>query len=142
MDEDDTTDYRFGIRLLIRHPTIDPSLISKKLNLTPQHFWRAGADRKTPQGDPLPGKYTDTMWGYSYEIEGARYFFKEVAAFAEKLKPHKVLLDSIIDTGGFVDLIVNLPGDINIGDNLDWRELQKLAELRVVLGIEVFPEMN
>ena len=48
----------------------------------------------------------------------------------------------IVKGGGAIDLIVNLPGDLNIGDALPWHEMQRLSALRIDLGIEVFPGFN
>jgi len=56
--------------------------------------------------------------------------------------PHKEFLHEIVNGGGTIDLIVHLPGDINIGDCFPWRDMARLSALRVDLGIEVFPDFN
>ncbi len=57
------------------------------------------------------------------------------------LSPTGISCD-IVSGGGAIDPIVRLPGDTNIGDNLRWPDMPRLAALRVDLGIEVFPELN
>ena len=42
--------------------------------------------------------------------------------------------------GGALQAIVNLPGDTNIGDVMGCDILVRLANLKMDLGIEVFPD--
>jgi hypothetical protein len=39
------SDYEFTLSLRIRHPRIDPSMITDELGIKPQHTWKAG-DRR------------------------------------------------------------------------------------------------
>ena len=45
----------------------------------------------------------------------------------------------ITNDGGTVTAIFNLPGEVNIGDELSWDYLGRLSNLKMGLGIEVFP---
>jgi len=41
-----------------------------------------------------------------------------------------------------VSLIVNLPGDVNMGDDLEPETLLLMSDLGIRLGIEVFPNFE
>ena len=140
METDKKASLRYAVRLLIKHPGIDPQFISKELGLTPIACWSAGAARATPTGRPLPGVHKESMWNYSNKIEGDRRFFEHFAKMISDLEPQARFLAEIVEGGGTVTLIIHLPGDINIGNVLSWRYLERLSRLHVDLGIEVFPQ--
>ena len=133
---------RFKIRLLIRHPTIDPDLITSTLQLRPHLSAMVGSVRKTPKGAVLSGLHKDSIWSHSFRVEKNRWFFSDAAKLINKLEPHKAFLVGLDKSGGSISLIVDLPGDTNIGDVFPWREMARLSALRISLGIEVFPEFN
>ncbi len=56
------SDYEFTLSLRIRHPDMDPALITRALGQQPQHSWRAGDARKDAEGDVLEGKYRESYW--------------------------------------------------------------------------------
>ncbi len=71
-------------------------------------------------------------------------FFSDVVNLINKLEPHKTFLAEIVDGGGFICLIVELPRDDNIGSELSWHEMVRLGALKIdlELGVEVFPDFN
>ena len=75
-------------------------------------------------------------------VERNRAFFSDAAKMIDKLEPHKAFLVQIVESGGIISLVVDLPGDTNIGDVLPWPEVARLGNLRIELSIEVFPEFN
>jgi len=130
----------FDVRLLIIHPSIDPGLITTTLGLTPHLSWRAGTPRATPAGTPLPGLYRDTRWGYSYPVRGNRLFSDEIEKMIDRLEPHARFLAEIVEGTGSVNLIIHLPGKVNVAGEITWRQMARLSELRTDFGIEVFPD--
>src|SRR5712692_4525972 len=72
----------------------------------------------------------------------SRNFFKKVDRLAHRLKPHKAFLHEISASGGKSEIYIQLPGTLNVGDSLDPRTLGLLAELNVLLSVEVFPVWN
>jgi hypothetical protein len=133
---------RYVIRLLIKHPNIDPARITEILGLKPKLSHVAGSPRMTLTGMPLPGLHQESAWGYSFQTERNRPFFQDVVRMIDQLEPHREFLHGIVNGGGTVGLIVHLPGDINIGSSFHWRDMARLSALHVGLGIEVFPEFN
>lgn len=56
------SDYEFTLSLRIRHPEMDPALITRALGQKPQHSWRAGDRRRDAEGDALQGSYRESYW--------------------------------------------------------------------------------
>jgi hypothetical protein len=75
-------------------------------------------------------------------VERNRLFFADVVKLIDRLEPHKDFLHEIVSIGGRISLIVHLPGDTNIGSSFHWRDMVRLGDLRIDLGIEVFPNFN
>jgi hypothetical protein len=130
---------RFDIALLIRHPDIDPTLITARLGLDAHRAWKAGDARTTPTGRRLPGRYADSCWNYVFHYEDTDRFSTAIEDILGTLKNHKPLLEQIDKTGGTTELFLQLPGDANIGDGLSWAVLKKFAALKIGLSVETFP---
>src|SRR5579863_2920225 len=56
------SDYEFTISLCVRHPAIDPSVITQSLGIEPQHSWKAGDGRRGVAGEELEGVYHQSYW--------------------------------------------------------------------------------
>ena len=133
--DDDDAECRYDIRLLISHPSIDPARITSVLGKTPGHAAKSGA--------PTGGRHVHRLsfWNHSHEIKGKRRFFSSFAETLDWLEPHRAFLADIVKEGGSIMLIVNLPGDTNIGSTLSWQDMARLVALKIDLGVEVFPDM-
>ena len=142
MIDDGSGRLRYGVRLLIKHPSIDPDLITKRLNLSPHVANPVGGPRKTPAGTLLSGVYDKSVWGYSVRVEGRKSFCEDMLKLIGSLEPHANFLSEIVKTDGTIDVIVHLPGDVNIGDLIPWQVLARLVVLKISFGIEVFPAFN
>jgi hypothetical protein len=140
--DEEHNELRYEIRLLIKHPNIDPDRITETLGLAPQVTAVAGGIRKTRTGAILPGPHKVSAWSHSFRIEGNRRFFSDVEKMIDRLEPHKALLTEIADSGGSICLIVDMPGEVNTGSVLHWRYMARLSDLHIDLGIEVFPDMH
>lgn len=132
----------FDLRLLVKHPTIKPADITQELGLIPSTELEVGKPKRTPAGTPLPGTYTETKWGTISRCTEQRRFFDAVASLCEQLQSRRDFLLHIVETGGSIEIIVHLPGSMNIGDTINWSHLKALADLRIDLGIEVFPDFS
>ncbi|HEX3885101.1 MAG TPA: DUF4279 domain-containing protein [Stellaceae bacterium] len=130
---------RFDIALLIRHPNLDPALITERLGLDALRAWKAGDARTTPAGRLLPGRHADSCWNYVFHYKDTDRLSMAIEDILGTLKNHKPLLEEIDKTGGTTELFLELPGDANIGDGLSWVVLKKFATLKIGLSVETFP---
>ncbi len=139
--EDDDADLVFHVRLIIRHPTLDPSLISETLGLAPHLAGSAGSPRYTPKGR-LTGTFRETVWSYSEQIRRSRQVAVALERIVGLLEPHAAFVSDITSSGGSVCLTLDLSGAENIGDVLPWLLLARLGALKIDLGAEVFPDLR
>lgn len=82
------------------------------------------------------------VWGHNFKTIGRRDFFSDLEKLVEKLSPHKRAFTRFVGQGGTIEVIIELAGDVNIGDSISWRSLAALSGLKIDLGIEVFPEFG
>ena len=59
---------RIEITLRIWHAHEDPDAISKALQLAPTYSYKAGDQRMTPKGRPLPSVHRETLWCHDIEV--------------------------------------------------------------------------
>jgi hypothetical protein len=52
----------FQLSLRIRHPSIDPALLSRELAIEPEHSFRAGEPRRSSSGHALSTVHGQTYW--------------------------------------------------------------------------------
>jgi hypothetical protein len=52
----------FQISLRIRHPSMDPALISRELLVEPEHCFRAGETRRSPRPHAHESVHVETYW--------------------------------------------------------------------------------
>lgn len=138
--ENDNSHLGFGVRILVRHPDLDPSEITKQFGLKPSKFAKSGEKVIPPQAGQMSGTYGFSWWSKSYEIFGERLFFQEAKSILEMLEPSKEFISELRSTRGTAQLIFNLPGERNIGDTLPWEIMAKCVDLKLDIGVEVFPD--
>jgi|HubBroStandDraft_4_1064222.scaffolds.fasta_scaffold287419_1 hypothetical protein len=132
--------YFYRVIFRIRHPSIDPSALTRRFAMKPSRSWKVGKLRRLPNGRVLKTRNTDSLWSYSEDYEGrSKKFFKTVERLANRLKRHKTFLHEISVSGGRCEMYVQLPGAKNIGDTIQPAMLRLLAELNILLSVEVFP---
>lgn len=133
---------RFGIVLLIRHPSIDPKEISAELKLEPFSSCKAGDQKVTPKGTPLTGIWDRSSWNHVFEYEGDSGFFEETERLLAQFALHKDFFVRIAKEGGYAEIYLQLPGDVNQGSSVKPSVLKLMSELGLHLGAEVFPNAN
>jgi len=141
-DDDSDKNLYYVMMLLIRHPSIDPKIISSELRLRPFRCWRFGDRCSTPRGNPVKGLWTYSSWSWTNYYRGSRTFFDSVDELLDRLEAHRAFLLDLVSSGGTIFLILHIPGKYNIGDDLSFQSMEKMVNLKIVLGIEVFPEMT
>jgi Domain of unknown function (DUF4279) len=133
--------YFYRVIFRIRHPSIDPSALTRRFAMKPSRSWKVGKLRRLPNGRVLKTRNRDSLWSYSEDYEGrSRKFLKRVERLANRLKRHKTFLHEISASGGQCEMYVQLPGAKNTGDSVQPATLRLLAELNILLSIEVFPD--
>ena len=130
------------MRLLLIHPSADPTDITREIGLAPLRAWQCGETRFTPKGTRLEGVWRDTRWSHGFELDKNATIETAIAAALDKLAVASRFLATLRETGGTAELIISLPGDTHQGASISVELLKALADLGVGLGIEVFPKTN
>jgi len=124
--------YYYGLRLLIGHPTMLVDEVTTALDMEPDYSWNAGERKFTK----------NMMWNHTSWTEGARLFFDEVHEVLVWLHEKQAFVSRLFESGGELQVIVQLPGAINIGDNLKLETMSLAVKLGVSIGVEVFPNLS
>jgi hypothetical protein len=122
----------YEIRVLVRHPTLRVEALSELFGEEPDYSANAG-DKGHPQ---------QSSWSRVSHTHGERTFFSEVKHVVEWLSGKGNLVHEIRQAGGSVEIIVQLPGDTNIGDSMPPDLLVDIGSLGASLGVEIFPRMR
>lgn len=140
MSASEVEQLKFEIRILIRHPAADPIEITRRLGIDPDIVRKVGEIRKTPRGNASGDVNKYSMWSKSFIFEKERNFFRHAVSIVDLLEQNREFISELIDSGGTIQLIADLSGRQNIGDVFAWNDLRRLADLRIDLGVEVFPK--
>lgn len=121
--------YYFSIRVLIRHPAKCVAELTRGLGEEPDY-----------SHEPTDGKAA--FWSRVSETRGERGFFSEVTDVISWLESKSAFVREVLDSEGSIEVIVQLPGDRNIGDSWNAGAMARAAALGVSLGVEVFPSIR
>jgi hypothetical protein len=116
--------YEFTASLKIRHPNIDPTVLTRELGLVPQYSWRAGDVRSSGVEGDAHGKYRESCWVASVDPPYLRWF---EWPGAPSFDAFKLPLEGALMLG---TLVLKRRHDF-------WRQLQKegaTAEFLIVLA--------
>lgn len=96
--------YSYIVDLEIRHPALDPDLVSRILGLEPGIAWRAGEPRRTPKGTPLEGVRSEGYWSanpfsYGWRESTDAQVEDTLVELVSFLEPHKDFLLSLGQAG-------------------------------------------
>lgn len=90
--------------------------------------------------EPTDGKVA--VWSRVSETRGERGFFAEVTDVVSWLEGRRAFVREVLNSKGSIEVIVQLPGDRNIGDSWSAGAMARAATLGVSLGVEVFPSIR
>lgn len=138
------SDYEFTMSLRIRHPDIDPALITRTLGLQPQHTWRAGDERMGSAGGALNGTYRESYWvcglmsqpKLSTEQVGVE---SELQYALSTLRRSFDFLQSLQEGGGATEVYVSIFAREEFRIDLLAEVSALLGRLGITIAIEVKP---
>lgn len=128
------------IRILFRHPTLDPSTITMSLGMQPNSQARVGDIVTTPKGEVLSGTYADTAWSLWRSYKGEPDINASLREFLEPFEQRADAVRDIASGGRAAEVIVSFPGQLYFGGAISADVLRIIACLGLDLGIEVFPD--
>jgi hypothetical protein len=151
----------FSVTLRIRHPSIDPHELSRRLGIEPQHAWRAGQPRRGDDGELEDGAYRETYWvglfppgppfGPLFTRRGPLAVgLAERIAHPQptillgllKMKRDAAFWRELVAQGGTIECLVQVQRAGRFDLELTHPLLLALVELRITLSVEVDPALR
>ncbi len=103
------------------------------------HSGSLGADRLTPKGNPLPGKYKNSFWRHSLTVPNDDELEQFLASTMGHLEPHSEFFMDLIASGGFARLFIGLfLEQENIGIELSPEIQNRCSRLGISLGFDIY----
>ena len=144
----------FSIALRIRHPSIDPTEVTRRLGIDPQHAWRAGEPRRVDGDRAGSALHRETYWvgllsspvlGPSPWGQGIDESLRRAAALPQaslyftllNMKRSAGFWREFADQGGTVECLLQVNRADRFQLDLSQALLLALVELRITLSIEV-----
>ena len=136
--------YSFVVELRIWHPSVEPALISARLNVQPAAQGKAGERRKTRSGKVLDGTWRESYWSgdlfqYGECLSYERSLEDIVGEAVEALKPHASFLQLLRTEGGRLLLQASSYSNRNYAFELSPELLGELCALGLGFAHDVYP---
>jgi hypothetical protein len=138
------SDSEFTISLCIRHPTIDPSRITRSLGIDPQHTWKAGEPRRGPTGDKTEGVYHQSYWTGRLmdkpQLSSERTSVESVLLqLLSQLRRSHDFLQQLNDDGGAAELVISLFSRGVFRLDVSPESSALLGRLRLTIAFDIHP---
>ena len=125
----------YAISLRVRHPNLDPALLTETLHIEPLHCWRAGEPRRSATGATLGGEHRESYWSAPLpgQAVGAAAFPLELFLGQQlvQLSRHREFLARLQDEGAQVSLLIEISPAENEVITLSTGVSRKLADLNI-----------
>ena len=132
----------YSISLRVRHPTLDPDMLTQNLHLEPLHSWRAGEPRRSATGAMLGGEHRESYWAAPLPGQGvgAAGFALEpfLSQQLTQLNRHRELLSRLQAEGGQISMLVEVSRIDTL--TLSTGMSRKLADLNIELELQFVTE--
>ena len=134
----------YAMSLRVRHPSLDPAVLTKTLHLEPLHSWRAGEPRRSVTGAALGGEHRESYWSAPLpgQAVGAAAFPLELFLGQQlvQLGRHRELLSRLQDEGGQISLLIEISRVENAVLTLSTGTSRKLADLNIEVEFQFVNE--
>ena len=134
--------YTYAVSLRVRHPTVDPAILTETLKLEPAHSWKAGDPRQSQTGAVIGGKYRDSYWSAPLPgqmVGGATLPLETfIAQQLLQLGRHRDFFSRLQAEGGEISLLVEIAPIANAVLTLSSTVARRLADLNIEMEFQ-FP---
>jgi hypothetical protein len=127
--------YRISFR--VKHPQLEPRLISKRLQLRAKTSWKAGSQRLSPSGKSL-GIAEVSYCAFALKSPKTFELSDALEFHLERLQEHREFLDEVVNTGGTLEFYVGWFVESHIGDIFGSQLLKRIGLMGIDLSIEIY----
>ncbi|MGE0425981.1 MAG: hypothetical protein AB7O88_27215 [Reyranellaceae bacterium] len=135
---------RGSVSLIFRHPARDLRFLRDVLSLVPFQTWAVGEPLRALSGEILTGElkgtYEDSYWVARLEFEPKDGFGVQLDRTVSRLKRIETTVQDHIESGGTVEIYLDLTGHTHNAGKMPAPLLATMAELGITLWVEVFPK--
>jgi hypothetical protein len=136
--------FTYAVSLRVRHPNLDPAVVTETLRLKPLHTWKAGAPRRSATGAALGGEHRDSYWSAPLpgESVGVAGFPLELFMAQQllQLSRHREFLSRIQAESGQISLLIEISRIENAVLTLGTGISRKLADLNIEVEFQFVSE--
>jgi Domain of unknown function (DUF4279) len=136
--------FSYSMSLRVRHPNLDPALLTETLHVEPLHCWRAGDPRRSATGTMLGGEHRDSYWSAPLpgQAAGAGAFPLEMflAQQLVQLNRHREFLGRLQDESAQISLLIEIARVENAVLTLSTGVSRKLADLNIEVEFQFVSE--
>ena len=141
------SDFDYTVSLRIRHPSIDPRELTKKLGFTPQYSWCAGERKRDASSDAGDARYRETYWLGRLPTEAIEAIpdlpVDNALMFALlRIQRSQAFWNRLLTEGGTARLIIEIFGAEDFTLDLSPSTLAMLARCRVSISVDVHTELR
>jgi hypothetical protein len=134
----------YAVSLRVRHPNLDPAVLTETLHLDPLHTWKAGEPRRSATGAALGGEHRDSYWsaplpGQAVDVAGFRLELF-MAQQLLQLNRHREFLGRMQAEGAQISLLIELSNVENSVLTLGTGISRKLADLNIEVEFQFVGE--
>jgi hypothetical protein len=138
------TAFTYAMSLRVRHPNLDPAVLTKALHLEPLHSWRAGEPRRSITGAALGGEHRESYWSAPLpgQAVGSAAFPVELFLGQQlvQLSRHREFLSRLQTEGGQISLLIEVSPAENAVLTLSTGVSRKLADLNIEVEFQFVGE--
>jgi hypothetical protein len=136
--------FTYAMSLRVRHPNLDPALLTKTLHLEPLHSWRAGEPRRSVTGAARGGDHRESYWSAPLpgQAVGAASFPLEMFLGQQlvQLNRHREFLSRLQAEGAQLSLLIEFMPVENAVLTLSTSVSRKLADLNIEVEFQFVSE--
>jgi hypothetical protein len=132
--------FTYSVSLRVRHPTLDPAVLTEALRLEPAHSWKAGEPRRSQTGNGLGGQHRDSYWSAPLAGQAAGTVAVPLEMFISQqlvqLARHRAFLHELQAGGAEVSLLIEMSAVANAVLTVSTAVARKLADLNVEMEFQ------
>ncbi len=137
--------FTYEVSLRVRHPNLDPAVLTETLHLAPLHSWKAGDPRRSATGAVLGGEHRDSYWSAPLpgDAAGAIAGFPLELFMTQQLlqlSRQREFLSRIQAESGQVSLLIEISRVENAVLTLGTGISRKLADLNIEVEFQFVSE--
>ncbi|HWW79733.1 MAG TPA: DUF4279 domain-containing protein [Steroidobacteraceae bacterium] len=136
--------FSYSMSLRVRHPSLDPVLLTETLHLEPLHSWRAGEPRRSATGAAMGGEHRESYWSAPLpgQAVGSASFPLErfLAQQLVQLNRHREFLSRLQSENAQISLLIEFTPVENTVLTLSPNVSRKLADLNIEVEFQFVSE--